>query len=205
VRGGLLTHPAQSRSERLFHRAHVVSLLTRRLRLPEFCNRHELARNNGLLQSNHGSNHGLRARLMDEGENLGPTSSMQIRSVPEQVRKFWNNWAHEAEATLGDVFVKHSLTLMRGGAPTAVATTVPVGWDELCRVIEVSTAYSQARGRPLTWGTKEGKAASRAFDLLNARLQAALSPTMASPAATTVATMVNGHAPQFIGADDAAS
>jgi len=173
-----------------------------RLRLPEFCNPHELARNNGVLQSNRGSNHGLRARLMmDEGENLGPASSMQIRSVPEQVRKFWNNLAHDAGATVGDVFVKHSLTLMRGGAPTAVATTVPVGWDELCRVIEVSTAYSQARGRPLTWGTKEGKAASLAFDLLNARLQAALSPTMANPAATTVATMVNGHT--FIG--DAAS
>jgi hypothetical protein len=122
---------------------------------------------------------------MNEGENLGPASSMQIRNVPELVRKFWGDWAHKEEKTVGEVFTAHSLRLINSNA-TAVRTTVsavvPSRIEDLCRVIEVCESYAAARQTPVRKG-KETRVANRAFDLLNARLATEIAST---PVATTV-------------------
>jgi hypothetical protein len=54
-----------------------------------------------------------------EPQDLGPTAAMQIRSVPEKVREFYNELAYsEGKITLGELFTRIALGV------TVVATTL---------------------------------------------------------------------------------
>jgi len=122
---------------------------------------------------------------MDEptSENLGPAAAMQIRSVPERVREFYNDLARAEKCSLGELLTKlatgaTAIATTVDGLPTgtvsAVATLVPtVPLDTLARALDATCKYAEVRGRDLSGRSTAAVAANKAVRLIKRHLDVA--------------------------------
>lgn len=93
-------------------------------------------------------------------DNLGPTTAMQVRSVPERIRDFYNDLARdEGKLTLGELLTRIATgatvvhTTVDGRPVTAVQTVVaaaraPSRLPVLLQAAEALAHVAQASGRP---------------------------------------------------------
>ena len=93
--------------------------------------------------------------------DLGPTAAMQIRSVPERVREFYNDMAHaEGKITLGVLLTRIATgatvvaTTLDGQSVSAVQTAVaasrmPSHIDALLKAAQAYELIQRASGQPI--------------------------------------------------------
>lgn len=93
--------------------------------------------------------------------DLGPTAAMQIRSVPERVREFYNDMAHaEGKITLGELLTRIATgatvvaTTLDGQSVSAVQTAVaasrmPSHIDALLKAAQAYELIQRASGQPI--------------------------------------------------------
>jgi len=96
-----------------------------------------------------------------EPQDLGPTAAMQIRSVPERVREYYNEMAYaEGKITLGELFTRIALgvtvveTTVDGRSVSAVQSAVAAAQlaDKLPLLLQAAQAYElvqRASGQPM--------------------------------------------------------
>jgi hypothetical protein len=98
---------------------------------------------------------------MSEGQDLGPAAAMQIRSVPERVRSFFNRLAYdEGEITLGELMTRIATgatvvhTTVDGQPVSAVQTAIaanmaPSRLPALAQAAQALAHVAQASGMPI--------------------------------------------------------
>jgi hypothetical protein len=134
-------------------------------------------------------NHGLRYARFEpckpeepmEQQDLGPPVPMQIRSVPERVRDFFNDMARdEGRITLGELMTRIATgatvvtTTVDGRSVDAVQTVVaasraPLNMAALAQAAQALLHVSQASGKPIPARTAGSLSAAIAAEVRRMR------------------------------------
>lgn len=121
--------------------------------------------------------------------DLGPTAAMQIRSVPERVREFYNDMAHaEGKITLGELLTRLSLgvtviaTTVDGRPVSAVQTAVAAAQAplQMAALLQAAQAYELVRR------ASDQPIPKRSAGALNAAIAAEVRRMRTLPAVTQV-------------------